>query len=191
MDHLYRTGDMIPQFTCNGFHGCESFRFSSLLVCPRRVSTLLFGHHHNHARHIHTGPSLYTGKKEDRYDYAMLGPYVPFYSEDMPNTGGWVRVWSASQPINNQPSFNQSVGCTPHLPHTTYIITPTLSQTIGSTRSRSTTLSTASTFPRTCARIFASRPRASTPRRAATSHGNTSRIPGSTTGRRSVWSTAR
>ena len=23
MGHLYRVGDMIPQFTCNGFHGCE------------------------------------------------------------------------------------------------------------------------------------------------------------------------
>lgn len=21
--HLYRVGDMIPQFTCKGFHGCE------------------------------------------------------------------------------------------------------------------------------------------------------------------------
>lgn len=23
MHHIYRTGDMIPQFTCNGLHGCE------------------------------------------------------------------------------------------------------------------------------------------------------------------------
>lgn len=21
--HIYRVGDMVPQFTCNGFHGCE------------------------------------------------------------------------------------------------------------------------------------------------------------------------
>lgn len=38
----------------------------------------------------HTGPGLKTGTKDDWYYYAPLGPYVPFYSEQMPNAGAYI-----------------------------------------------------------------------------------------------------
>lgn len=38
---------------------------------------------------FHGCPLLGTGSRSERYQYAMLGSYVPFYSEDMPNTSAW------------------------------------------------------------------------------------------------------
>lgn len=91
MGHLYRVGDMIPQAIANGFHGCESL--PACLVCPSDPWTPINIHYLSHLNQYHhtqiTGPSLYTGDKTDWYHYAMLGPYVPFYSEDMPNTGAF------------------------------------------------------------------------------------------------------
>lgn len=40
-----------------------------------------------------------TGTKEDWYHYAPLGPYVPFYSEDMPNTEHWIYEESLMNPF--------------------------------------------------------------------------------------------
>lgn len=38
---------------------------------------------------FHGCPLLGTGERDERYQYAMFGSYVPFYSEDMPNTDEW------------------------------------------------------------------------------------------------------
>jgi hypothetical protein len=38
---------------------------------------------------FHGCPSLGTGERDEKYQYAMLGSYVPFYSEDMPNSEEW------------------------------------------------------------------------------------------------------
>jgi hypothetical protein len=32
LNHLYRVGDMIPQFTCGGFHGCECIYYICIYI---------------------------------------------------------------------------------------------------------------------------------------------------------------
>lgn len=44
-------------------------------------------------------PILGTGERDERYQYAMLGSYVPFYSEDMPNSEEWMQEENGLTPF--------------------------------------------------------------------------------------------
>ncbi len=82
--HLYRGGDMIPQVY-------DGLFLSQTRLTPSTYSFLPPSQTNKQATcgAFHGCPLLHTGDRSARYQYSMLGSYVSFYSEDIPNTEYW------------------------------------------------------------------------------------------------------
>ena len=69
-----------------------SFSFPPNTYTTMNLLLTLSSHRHTQTQYsgpFHGCPLLGTGPREKKYQYAYLGNYVPFYSEDMPNTAAW------------------------------------------------------------------------------------------------------